>query len=81
MERLDKILVNVTVLSSYSTAYAVVLPYSVSDHYPTTLVLEAHCPLGPIPFKYIPLWSSIPAVEETIKNTWSQHIEGSPGYI
>lgn len=81
MERLDRILVNVTLLSFYSTAYVVVLPYSASDHYSTTLVLEAHYPLGPIPFKYNPLWSNIPTIEEIVKNTWSQHIEGLLGYI
>eukprot|EP00253_Pinus_taeda_P032306 PITA_32306 len=81
MERLNRIWVNVTLLSSYSTAYVVVFSYSVSDHYPTTLVLETHCPLGPIPCKYSPLWSSFPSVEEIVKNTWSQHIKRSSGYI
>eukprot|EP00253_Pinus_taeda_P013871 PITA_13871 len=81
MEWLDRILVNVSLLSSYSTAYASVLPYSTFDHYPTTLVLEAHCPLGPIPFKYSPLWSSIPIIDQIVKSTWSHHIEGSPRYI
>jgi len=81
MEQLDRILVNVSLLSPYSTAYAIVLPYLASDHYPTTLVLEAHCPLRPIPFKYSPLWSSIPIVDHIVKFTWSRHIEGSSGYI
>eukprot|EP00253_Pinus_taeda_P016043 PITA_16043 len=81
MERQDKLLVNVSLLSPYSTAYAIVLPYLASDHYPTTLVLEAHCPLGPIPFKYSPLWSSIPIVDHIVKFTWSRRIEGSSRYI
>eukprot|EP00253_Pinus_taeda_P031845 PITA_31845 len=81
MERLDRILVNVSLLSSYSTAYVVVLPSSLSDHYPTTLVFEAHCPLGPTPFKYSPLWSSIPIIDQIVNLTYSQHIEWSLGYI
>jgi len=81
MEWLDRILVNVSLLSSYSNAYAAILPYSTSDHYPKTLVLEAHCPLGPIPFKYSPLRSSIPIVDQIVKFTWIQHIEGSSRYI
>eukprot|EP00253_Pinus_taeda_P001896 PITA_01896 len=60
MERLDRIMINISLLSAYSTAYTTVLPYSTSDHYPTILVLEAHCPLGPISFKFSSLWSSIP---------------------
>lgn len=81
MEQLDRILVNVTLLSSFSTAYATILPFLDSDHYPRTLVLEAHCPLGPIPFKYSPLWNSNPVAKEIIQNTWRHHIEGSLGYI
>ena len=52
MEWLDIILINTTLLYVYSIAYAVILPYLGSDHYPTSLVLEAHCPLGPIAFIY-----------------------------
>eukprot|EP00253_Pinus_taeda_P018460 PITA_18460 len=81
MERLDKILINVTFLSSFSAGYATILPFSSSDHYPITLTLETHCSLGPIPFKYSSLWNFIPTVKEIVQNTWCQHVEGSPGYI
>lgn len=81
MERLDRIMINVSLLSAYSTAYVVVLPYSASAHYPTILVLEAHYPLGPIPSKFSSLWSSIPTADQIVKLTWSQHIEGSLRFI
>eukprot|EP00253_Pinus_taeda_P028387 PITA_28387 len=81
MERLDRILINVTFLSSFSVGYATILPFSVSDHYPITLTLETHCSLGPIPFKYSSLWNCIPAIKEIVQNTWCQHVEGSPGHI
>lgn len=74
-------MINVSLFSAYSTAYTIVLPYSASNHYPTVLVLEAHCPLGPIPFKFSTLWSNIPTVDQIVKFTWSQHIEGSSGFI
>lgn len=67
MERLDKFLVNITYLYSFSVGYANILNTSSSDHYPITLTLETHCPLGPIPFKYIPLWNWIPAVREIVQ--------------
>lgn len=81
MERLDRIFVNVTFLSSFSAGYASILPFLASDHHPITLTLEAHYPLGPIPFKYSSLWNCIPATKEIVQNTWCQHIKGSPGYI
>lgn len=81
MERLDKFLVNISLLSNFSVGYANVLSTSASDHYPITLTLETHCPLGPIPFKFSPLWNQIPTAREIVKETWSQHVEGSPSFI
>ena len=66
MERLDRILINVTYLSSFSVGYANILPFSASDHYSITLTLETHCSLGPIPFKYSSLWNCIPVVKEIV---------------
>ena len=81
MERLDRFLVNISFLSSFSTAYSVILPYAASDHYPTTLTLETHSSLGPIPFKYSLLWNNLPIVDQLVNQTWRQHIEGSPRFI
>ena len=81
MERLDRILVNTSFLSEFSTAHATILPYLASDHYPISIVLEAHCPLGPLPFKYNSLWRSNPIVDQIVKTTWQHHIEGSLGLI
>ena len=76
MERLDRILVNTTFLSEFSTAHDAILPYLASDHYPTNIFLEAHCPLGPLPFKYSSLWHSNPIVDQIVKTAWQHHIEG-----
>eukprot|EP00253_Pinus_taeda_P034390 PITA_34390 len=81
MERLDRFLVNISYLSSFSVGCTKVLNTSDSGHYPITLTLETHCPLESIPFKYIPLWNWIPAVREIVQKTWSHHVEGSPGFI
>eukprot|EP00253_Pinus_taeda_P029738 PITA_29738 len=66
---------------TWSNRYTNILNTSASDHYPITLTLETHYPLGPIPFKYNPLWNRIPAAREIVKETWSQHVEGSPCFI
>eukprot|EP00253_Pinus_taeda_P030010 PITA_30010 len=55
MERLDRFLINIAYLSSFSTGQSNILNNSTSDHYPITLTLHRHCQLGPLPFKYCSL--------------------------
>ena len=80
-KRLDKILINITLLFDFSIGYANILTCSASDHFPITLTLENHRPLGPTPFRYSSLWNDIPAVAGIVYNSWIQHVEGSPGFI
>jgi len=61
--------------------YTNILNTFASDHYPITVTLETHCPVGPIPFKYSPLWNRILLAREIFKETWSQHVEGSPCFL
>lgn len=44
-------------------------------------MLEKHCPLVPIPFKFSLLWSWDPTVREIIQRYWIQPVEGSLGFI
>ena len=81
MEWLDRILVDITLLASFSTATALILPFSSSDHYPITFTLEEKRPLGSIPFKYSPLWNNIPEANNIVRSSWSHHIEGSHVFI
>lgn len=81
MERLDRFMVSIAYLSSLSNGYSNILNMSVSDHYPITLTLQRHSPLGPIPFKYSAIWNRIPAAKEVVQKTWARHVEGSPSYI
>lgn len=81
MERLDRILVNVSLLSTFSVVNASILPFVASDHYPTALTLESLCPLGPLPFKCSPLWNDIEAAKVLVQQTWCQHVKGSPSFI
>jgi len=80
MERLDKILINITLLSAFSVGYANILTCSASDHFPIT-TLENHRPLGPIPFRYSALWNDTPVLARIVYSSWIQHVEGSPGFI
>lgn len=81
MERLDRVLVNISLLSTFAAAYTNVLNSSTSDHFPVMLTLEPNANLGPIPFRYNHLWRNNAVVMDIIEETWKQHIEGSPSFI
>jgi len=81
MERLDRILVNVSLLSSFAAGHTKILSTTTSDHFPILLTLDSHAHLGPIPFRYNPLWRDSAEAEAIIEETWKQHIEGSPIHI
>eukprot|EP00253_Pinus_taeda_P024611 PITA_24611 len=81
MERLDRILVNITLLSSFVACHTKILSSTASDHFPILLTMESHLHLGPIPFRYNPLWRNNSSAKAIIEATWKQHIEGSPSHI
>lgn len=81
MERLDRFLINIALLSSFSIGQSEILNSSASDHFPITLSLQSQSNLGAIPFRYSPLWNQNSAAHEIVKQTWQQHVEGSPIYI
>eukprot|EP00253_Pinus_taeda_P004750 PITA_04750 len=81
MERLDRILVNISLLSSFAVGHTKILNATASDHFPILLTLDSHSQLGPIPFRYNPLWRNNAEAEEIIETTWKHHVEGSPSHI
>eukprot|EP00253_Pinus_taeda_P008137 PITA_08137 len=81
MERLDRILVNISLLSSFAACHTKILSSTASDHFPILLTMESHLQLGPIPFRYNPLWRNNASAEAIIEATWKQHVEGSPSHI
>eukprot|EP00253_Pinus_taeda_P028169 PITA_28169 len=58
-----------------------ILASSISDHKPLKQELLAHLDLGPIPFRFSPLWVKEPYFMQTFKDCWSQHVKGSPFFI
>eukprot|EP00253_Pinus_taeda_P011717 PITA_11717 len=81
MECLDRFLVNISFLTIFSVGYTNILSTSASDHYPISLILEMHRPLGLIPFKFSHLWTRISTVRAIVEAVWRQHVEGSPSFI
>ena len=66
MERLDRFLISIAYLSTFTTGQSNILNNSTSDHYPITLTLHSQCQLGPLPFKYCSIWNRTPAAKDAV---------------
>eukprot|EP00253_Pinus_taeda_P013868 PITA_13868 len=49
-----------------------ILPNNISDHKPIKLELLAHLDLGPIPFRFSPLWIKELGFMQIVKDSWNQ---------
>ena len=58
-----------------------ILPCSVSDHKPIKLEILAQFDLGPIPFRFSPLWVKDLNFMDKVKESWRMHVKGSPFFI
>lgn len=81
MERLDRFIVTVPLISLHSTATSTILDFIDSDHQPVTLDLGSHPNLGPLPFRFNTLWIDSLESRNIVEHTWLQHVEGSPMHI
>jgi hypothetical protein len=64
--RLDKFLVQSTLLLERKLISTAILPKLTSDHKPILLSLEDEEILGPIPFRFSPLWKEKSGFYETV---------------
>ena len=58
-----------------------ILPKLASDHKPIQLLLEDEEDMGPIPFRFSPLWIEKEGNIETMKATWAKTFMGPPSYV
>ena len=58
-----------------------ILPKFNSDHHSISLSLEKEEDLGPIPFRFIPLWIEHERFLEIMHLAWSHYIVSSPSFI
>lgn len=58
-----------------------ILPKLASDHKPIRLLLEDEEDLGPILFRFSPLWIEREGFIETVKAAWAKTFMGSPSYV
>jgi exonuclease III len=79
--RLDRFLLHSSFLTLGLYASSDILPSYTSDHKPISLTLSSGENLGPIPFRFSPLWVSSEGFLETVSDSWSLPVIGSPFFI
>jgi len=78
--RLDRFLVQGALMTK-KIITTKILPKLTSDHKPVQLSLEDEEELGPIPFRFSPLWLEREGFFDTVKAAWSEPFSGSPSYV
>jgi len=79
--RLDRFLVQGALMITKNIITTKILPKLTSDHKPVQLSLEDEEDLGPIPFRFSPLWTEREGFFDTVKTAWSKSFSGSPSYV
>ena len=79
--RLDRFLVHTSFLTLGLFATSEILQACTSDHKPISLSLFRGENLGPIPFRFSPLWVSMDGFYELVSESWQKSVSGSPLFI
>lgn len=79
--RLDRFLVQTSLLMNKKIITTKNLPKLSSDHKPIQLCLEDEEDLEPIPFRFSPQWIEREGFFETVKAAWDTSITGSPSFV
>jgi hypothetical protein len=58
-----------------------ILPHYTSDHKPISLALSPSLVLGPILFRFCPIWTGQDGFLNLVHNTWNEPVSGSPFYV
>jgi len=79
--RLDRFLVQSSIMMDKKIIITKILPKLTSYHKPIQLLLEEEEDLGPIPFRFSPQWNEREGFLDTVKEAWSKPINGSTSYV
>ena len=79
--RLDRFLVHTSFLTLGLFPNSEILQACTSDHKPISLSLTPGENLGPIPFRFSPLWVSMDGFYDQVLETWQKNVSGSPFFI
>ena len=77
--RLDRFLASSSIMMD--NRFSKVLPKLTSDHKPILLRIKEEEDLGPLPFRFNPLWVEREGFLETVQTAWEKDVLGSPSYV
>ena len=78
--RLDRYLGKISLMDG-NVITSKILPKINFDHHPISLLLEKEEDLGPIPFRFSPLWIEREGFLDTMHIAWSHYIVGFPSFV
>ena len=81
LARLDRFLVQSLLMDGNSLISSKILLKLTSYHNPISLLFEEEEDIGPIPFRFSPLWMERDGFWESESCAWSQFVDGSPSYV
>ena len=79
--RLDHLLVHSSLLVDNKVISSSILPKITLDHKPILLQIQDEEDLGPIPFRFSPLWKDRDGFMSTVTLAWENPVVGSPNYV
>ena len=79
--RVDRFLVQRSLLDGNILISTKIMPNLSFDHHLISLLLEEEENLGPILFRFSPLWIERKGLCEIVTQVWSQFVEGSPNFV
>ena len=79
--RLEHFMLQSYVLLENKILSTSILPKLMSDHMPIMLKLEDEENLGPIPFRFSPLWIARDDFMDTVSNAWIIQVTSSPNFM
>eukprot|EP00253_Pinus_taeda_P014967 PITA_14967 len=79
--RLDRFLINNSLMMDKRIAFSKILPKLTSDHKPILFCLKEEEDLGPLPFRFSPLWAGKDRFMDTVQSAWQMDVNGSPSYV
>ena len=79
--RLDQFLIYSSFLTLGLMASSKIHAHYTSDHKPISLTLSPEAQLGPIPFRFSPLWVDQEGFLDIVNKSWNEPIHGSPFFV
>ena len=79
--KLNRFLIQDTFLLMGLNLSSKILPFGGSDHKPILLEMVKEMNLGPIPFRFNPMWAKQTKFLKIVAEYWSRLVIGSPFYV